>query len=284
MKIGFIGAGKVGFSLGKYFKSKGQELSGYFSRTYNSAKDAADFTESLAFSYLSDLINESDILFITVNDDSIHDVWEEISKYDICGKILCHCSGLLTSEIFDGIHTCKASGISVHMLYAVSNKYTSFKGLQNAAFTIEGDEQSRQVMLSILSSFGNKVREIEAAHKVKYHAACCASNLMVALADMSASMLCECGFTYDEAQEFIMPLLVGSALNMKNQGIRKALTGPVDRNDVETVNKHLSCLDSNRLSIYTELSKILVDIAKCNHPENDYTAILKGLNDNEKHS
>ena len=32
MRIGFIGAGKVGFSLGKYFLLNEYEISGYFNR------------------------------------------------------------------------------------------------------------------------------------------------------------------------------------------------------------------------------------------------------------
>ena len=32
MQIGFIGAGKVGFSLGRYFAENGLTVSGYYSR------------------------------------------------------------------------------------------------------------------------------------------------------------------------------------------------------------------------------------------------------------
>ena len=38
MKIGFVGAGKVGFTLGKYFQSKGISVVGYFSKNIASAK------------------------------------------------------------------------------------------------------------------------------------------------------------------------------------------------------------------------------------------------------
>jgi predicted dinucleotide-binding enzyme len=44
MKIGFIGAGKVGFSLGKYFCEHGLDVIGYFSRNPQSALQAAEFT------------------------------------------------------------------------------------------------------------------------------------------------------------------------------------------------------------------------------------------------
>ena len=33
MRAGFIGAGKVGFSLGKYLKENGVEITGYFSKS-----------------------------------------------------------------------------------------------------------------------------------------------------------------------------------------------------------------------------------------------------------
>ena len=46
MKIGFIGAGKVGFSLGRYFMERNVCVSGYYSRNLNSSKEAAAFTKT----------------------------------------------------------------------------------------------------------------------------------------------------------------------------------------------------------------------------------------------
>ena len=46
MKIGFIGAGRVGFTLGKYFCEHGVEVAGYYSRNIQSAQEAAEFTNS----------------------------------------------------------------------------------------------------------------------------------------------------------------------------------------------------------------------------------------------
>ena len=44
MKIGFIGAGKVGFSLGRFFVQGGIPVTGYYSRHRESAVEAAAFT------------------------------------------------------------------------------------------------------------------------------------------------------------------------------------------------------------------------------------------------
>ena len=52
MRVGFIGAGKVGFSLGKYLVSNNVTVTGYFSKSSKSSKLAADFTSTKAYSSL----------------------------------------------------------------------------------------------------------------------------------------------------------------------------------------------------------------------------------------
>ena len=92
MKIGFIGAGKVGFSFGKYFTMHQLSVSGYYSRNPQSAQNAAEFTQTKKFDTLEAVIYESDILFLTVPDDAIASVWEKMKQYPIAEKYICHCS------------------------------------------------------------------------------------------------------------------------------------------------------------------------------------------------
>ena len=69
MKIGFIGAGKMGFILGKHFSSCKDEsikLLGYYSRNCESAKEAAKFTDTNYYANVTDLVNDSDAIFITI--------------------------------------------------------------------------------------------------------------------------------------------------------------------------------------------------------------------------
>ena len=46
MRIGFIGAGRVGCTFGKYFREHGIEVSGYYNRTAEKAKEAAEESEA----------------------------------------------------------------------------------------------------------------------------------------------------------------------------------------------------------------------------------------------
>ena len=111
--IGFIGAGKAGVSLGSYFASKGLEISGYSSRTMESALSAARITGSSAFSSLKELIEHSDTIIISTPDDALPVVWKELQTLDPEGRIVAHLSGSLSSDIFEGIGQKGASGYSI---------------------------------------------------------------------------------------------------------------------------------------------------------------------------
>ena len=152
MKIGFIGAGKVGFSLGKYLSINNLEITGYYSKNINSAKEAAVFTNSNYFSNLEDIINQSDIIFITTQDSFIKDVWDNIKNFTIKDKIICHCSGSLSSNIFSNIAGHDAYGYSVHPMFAFSDKYNSYKNLNKAFISIEGSKEKINLIKDIFEN------------------------------------------------------------------------------------------------------------------------------------
>ncbi len=71
MRIGFIGAGRVGFTLGKYMKEHGAEVTGYYSRTSEHAEEAARFTDTEVYDDPDKLIKDSDYIYLTVSDNAI---------------------------------------------------------------------------------------------------------------------------------------------------------------------------------------------------------------------
>ena len=282
MRIGFIGAGKVGFSLGKYFAENGAELSGYYSRSFTSAEDAAAFTGSKAFDEPAKLIKVSDAVFITVPDGTIRSVWDDIKLLDLKGKMLCHCSGAMTAaEAFPDVLSKGASGFSIHPLFPVSSKYETYKLLGSAFFCIEGDADGISVWHDIFTSMGNPVRIIDGSVKVRYHAACAiSSNLMCGLAQLSLELMQKCGFTEHEALEALRPLAMSNMHRLFEVGPNEALTGPVERNDVSTVSKHLRCFDTdNDRAMYTSVSRKLTEIASKRHPDSDYSEMERLLSE-----
>ncbi|MBR1592365.1 MAG: DUF2520 domain-containing protein [Ruminococcus sp.] len=277
MKTGFIGAGKVGFSLGKYLSVNGINISGYASRNPLSAKEAAEFTGTKFYADYSGLITESEIIFITVSDGSIQSVFDEIKSMDISGKILCHCSGVMTAaEAFENISSYGAYGCSIHPLFPVSSKYNSHKELKNAFFCIEGDEKYLGFFEELFKNIGNPVRVIPSETKSEYHAACAvSSNLVCALVAESISLMQKCGFTEENALSALEPLVRANINKIFESNPMEALTGAVERCDISTVKKHLSCLkNENERDMYRAVSLMLTETALKKHPETDYSEMI----------
>ena len=279
MKVGFIGAGKVGCSLGKLFAETQHNLTGFYSLTSSSAESAADFTNSTYFQNLEDLIQDSDTVFITVPDDAITAVWEQLKHMSIAGKMICHCSGSLSSEIFRDIKETGAYGFSVHPLLAVSDRYTSYQELPKALFTIEGDESHIIDIEELLHTSNLQSARISADVKTRYHgAAVLCSNLVVALIQAAEDELRICGFSEEQLADAIAPLLLGNVNKVLSVGTKAALTGPIERNDVGTVKKHLDTFEGIDREIYRVLSKKTCEIARDKHPSANYEALEQLLN------
>lgn len=280
MTIGFIGAGKVGFSLGRYFMERDVHVSGYYSRNLDSSKEAARFTKTKYYERLEDLVRESDTLFLTVPDGDINKVYSMVSQLDIRGKCLVHCSGALSSDVFGDISKKGARGCSIHPICAVSDKLTAYQNLSKAYFTIEGKDV--EDMRALLCACGNQVEEIHASQKVRYHAASVyASNLVVGLYDIATSLLQECGLSEAFSQKALQALFVGNAQNVADKGAVCALTGPVERADAVTVSKHLEVLQGETREIYRLLSKQILQVAKTKNEEREYQQLSMILEEKE---
>lgn len=281
LTIGFIGAGKVGFSLGKLFSEKGLHVTGYYNRHIEAAIEAADFTGSSYFSDLETLVNSCNVLFLTVSDGEISTVFQSIKDSNISGKIICHTSGALSSlDAFGDIDKTGAYGYSVHPLFPVSSKTNSYRELEDAFFCIEGSAEYLDLITELLNSANIKTKIISSDKKVQYHAACAiSSNLICGLINESISLMKQCGFDEDEAINALSPLIRSNVNHVIEDGLVNALTGPVERNDLTTVQKHIACFDSEEEKyLYKAVSRQVLDIAKRKHGDRDYTFMENELN------
>lgn len=271
IKFGFIGAGKVGFSLGKYLKENNINISGYYSKSQHSAKEAATFTNTQQYINLEDLIKNSDAIFITTPDNQITDVWNEIKKLPIKEKLICHCSGSISSEVFSNINNHGAYGYSIHPMFAISDKYNSYKNLSKSFITIEGHKKYTEYFKVLFSSFGNSVAIINKDNKMLYHvAAVTVSNLVLGLINNGINYLEQCGFTKEMAINALYPLIEFNLKNIKENGIINSITGPIERGDLSIVINHLNVLNEEDKELYKLLSKNILKIAKIKNSDRDY--------------
>lgn len=283
MEIGMIGAGKVGCSMGKYMKEHGYPVQGFYSRSRQSSEEAGTFTGTKAFKDLRTIITACNLLFIAVPDDCIGEVWQEIRglQLSLDGKILCHFSGSLSSAVFSGIEDTGAFACSIHPMFAFSDKFTSYQQLQDIYLTMEGNETATEMVGALFEKMGNPVLTIEPDAKALYH--CCASlvsNFMIGLYEMGLGLFEKCGISREDARILTTPLVENNVQSMLKEGTVSALTGPMERGDVKTVEKHLEALgNSGAAKVYRNLGRYVLEVAERKNPERDYEAVKEVLRD-----
>lgn len=232
-------------------------------------------------------LKEVDIIFICVPDDAIDSIILKLKNYfeqKHSVKFVFHCSGALTSDVFDPLRTYGAACASFHPIQTFAGKVDDWKKLQNIYFGLEGDLLAIKKAANIIKHFNSHQIIIPKEFKNLYHLACTlASNYMVSLMVPVIAILKKLNISEQEILTMLNPLLSTTLSNLKESGIEEALTGPVSRGDVATIKKHIETL-SNNLPFYESMyklhGKILLDLKSVRDKISDekYDDMMKLLN------
>lgn len=165
-------------------------------------------------------------------------------------------------------------------MFAFSDKYNSHLKLKEAVFTIEGPDMYLEKVCNIFKGLGNRVKVISAMDKSLYHlASVVVSNHVIALIEEGISLLVHCGFKREEALESLYPLIINNIYSIKEKGTLNSLTGPIERNDINTVKEHLLCINEEDGKLYKLLSRKLLEIAKVKNINRNYSEIENMMGD-----
>ena len=303
IKIGFIGPGKVGVSLGRYFTHKGIKLSGFYGTNLKSTIDAANITKSKFYDNIQDIVKESDILFITTPDDMISIIDREFKKFDLNNKSICHTSGSLKSNVLSNAKHSGALIYSIHPIFAFSSKNTNLQELENIYFSIEGEtiensslndyiNDGKFPIINLIKTLGNEyfIRSTETS-SIYHLANVFVSNLTLSLLEIGTSYLKKLGLSEEDALNAIKPLVQGNIDSIIKKGFVNSLTGPILRGDISTIEKHISVLEKEDKELYKILSLNLLKLVALRENNNiskseiENENILQNLlNNSEKHS
>jgi predicted short-subunit dehydrogenase-like oxidoreductase (DUF2520 family) len=271
MKISFIGAGRTGVSLGRYFKSRGLEISGYLDTVKDSENRAASITGSSSLKTYKELIKASDMIFVTVPDGLIESAWNELMESGVSNKLIAHVSGALSSKIFKEADKRNCKVISIHPMMTFPSGDTDIGKMEKMPLTIEGDLENFEWLLGELP---NKKYRVSPDKKVNYHlAGVFASNLLIPVIHRALKNIEKAGLEMGE--EIIFPIIEKTIENIKEKGCSKAATGPLERGDIDTISKHLKVQDGIEKELYIAASLELIEILK--DRDKDYSEIIKML-------
>lgn len=269
MKVGIVGAGKVGHALGIGLMKKGIEISGLYSRSQDSFYTLNTSSNGSLENSLVNTVVNSDVIFITTSDQVIKDMALRIARLDCQidwhAKTFLHCSGALTSEELGEIREKGAEIGSFHPIQTFANKQTSWMALEMIYFGFEGTAGAKLVAEKIAHVFQGTLLMVEKDAKELYHAAACIlSNYTVTLSYIAEKLFAKAGISQTEGLKGFMPLVERTIANIKESGSVASLTGPVSRGDVETIERHLEKIKAaapQYLEVYSALGVITADTA-----------------------
>jgi predicted short-subunit dehydrogenase-like oxidoreductase (DUF2520 family) len=257
--IGIIGAGRLGASLALALEAAGYRVAAVASRSAGSAASlAARLGEATALS--SRQVTEScDLVFITVPDDQIASVAAELPWST--GRAAVHCSGALALDALAPASAAGAQAGCLHPLQSFSSRDGEPERFRGIVCGVEGAAPLGSTLERIAAGLGAGVVRLEGVDRARYHAAAVfASNYAVALMAAARRAWELAGLPPDEARPALAPLLLGAASNVSERELAEALTGPIARGDVATIERQLAALDQDRelLELYRRLGAELL--------------------------
>ena len=244
--IGIVGCGRMGTALAKTLAGKGYPIAGVSRLHITSAQRLAELCGiSDATERPWEITRKAVVVFLSTPDGVIESVCESISQHNGFSPeaVVLHCSGAHASTILASARKSGTAIGSMHPLQsfaAVDISQNPFKGIRIA---IEGDSGA-------VSAADQMARDLEAyplqiitAGKPLYHAAAVvASNFLITLMGAAFRLIQQAGVSPEEAFSVLKPLIEGTLANIDRVGVGQALTGPVVRGDVQTVETHIRAI------------------------------------------
>jgi predicted short-subunit dehydrogenase-like oxidoreductase (DUF2520 family) len=264
MKIGVIGAGKVGTSLAFVLKKKGFHIAAVSDMAEASLKNAERYLgkDVLYTQNNMDVVAAADTIAITTQDSFIQGVAAEINaKAELLDKkLIFHTSGADPSSVLMPLDQKGALLGSLHPLQTFPDIDSAIGVLQDTCIFIEGDKGAIPILRHLGDHIGAKVYVIAGKDKVLYHlAAVFVCNLLSALLYSGKELMQKINIDFEP----FLPIIRATLKNIENKGPLAALTGPVVRGDVKTVKAHLASIEDMELHkrVYKALSEVAVKMA-----------------------
>lgn len=242
--IGIAGAGRIGQALGRLLRAQGQPVVAIASRTLDHAREAAAFIggEAAVVTY-AELPRHAACLLIAVPDDALASVAETLAQGGMRSGLALHTCGAKGPEVLAPL---AAQGVrcgTLHPLQTVPTPAAGLNHLRGIAFAVTGDEAAVRWAEQIVELLSGQVLRIAPAGRAVYHAAAVmASNYIVGLLEASIALMAAAGVDESDARRALAPLAHASVENAVRYGPGEALTGPVQRGNVETIGEHLKVL------------------------------------------
>jgi predicted short-subunit dehydrogenase-like oxidoreductase (DUF2520 family) len=249
--VALIGPGRAGTTVALGLLEAGWDVVAVAGR----APDAASTTAAVAVlgarpELVSEVAAGAALVLVATPDRAIEQAIATAEPSIEPGALVIHLAGSRGLDVFDDLKA-KRHGVRVgalHPLQSFPSATVGLERLRGSWAAVAGDAEVAEIAYSL----GLRTFELADVDRAAYHtAASVASNHVIALLGQVERLAATCNVPF----EAFSPLVRASVQNAFALGPADALTGPIARGDLATVEGHLAALDPSERDAYRALAR-----------------------------
>lgn len=241
MKVGVIGAGRVGAVLGNALRRSGHEIVGVTAVSDASRERAEMLLPGAPIMTADQILPLCDVVLLTVPDDAIGPLVDGLATLELwtAHHAVIHTSGAYGVEILEPARLAGAITIALHPAMTFTGTSIDVPRLDGLPFAVTAHGVHATIGDGLVIDIGGEPFRVKSADRALYHAALThGANHMLMLVNQARRVLASAEI--DPAM--IGPLLMAT-LDGALTGEDSRITGPVARGDTGTISAHLEALD-----------------------------------------
>ena len=263
LRIGFIGAGRLGKTLAWSFSHAGLCVSAVASGTLVNARALAGPIPGCVPADAQAVVDSCDLVFITTPDGAISATTAALRWRP--GMAAVHCSGVTELSALAGASRDGALVGGFHPMQTFGDPVAAMASLPGSTITLEAAEPLMTALEALTQRLSCRVNRLPPGMRGRYHAAAgYTSQFINALFGEATAIWRSWGATDEDALKALLPMARGTLASIASAGIAGGMPGPVSRGDVSSVEKHvaaLSQLGEETISFYRQLCASTVPLA-----------------------
>ena len=242
LRIGFIGAGRLGTALAWSFAQHGLRVVAVASMVPSDAQRlAASIAGCTVMGDGQQVVDGCDLVFVSTPDGAIADTAARLRWRQ--GVAAVHCSGVTEVAALD--HAARGGAMTggFHPMQTFGDPAAAVRSLPGCTITIEAPEPLNAALVAIAGRLECRINRLPPGMRGRYHAAAgYTSQFINALFAEAATIWQSWGATEEDAVRALLPLARGTLASIDSAGIAQGMPGPVSRGDISSIEKHVAAL------------------------------------------
>jgi predicted short-subunit dehydrogenase-like oxidoreductase (DUF2520 family) len=264
LDLAIVGAGRVGTALGVLLQRAGHRIVAVSGR-HDTVARAERYLPGVPVLPARQAVVNAQLVLIAVPDDLIRQICSQVSTGMHRGQVVAHLSGSLGLDVLAPAAHWGIGSLALHPLQSVPDVPSGVKRIPGSGFAVTANNEAMlQLGERLAREAGGIPFRIRNEDKALYHAAAVfASNYLATVEAIAEHLFQRAGV--EDTRTALAPLAIATLSNVVREGPSNALTGPVVRGDVGTLERNLEALKQaapEAIAAYVALARAAAGLAE----------------------